>query len=193
MGGLGSRAVPVPPPVCARAADPAQCAKQELSPHHGNHPGELLAVIAKAALPVPEQLCCSTSTAKVWGLALGLPQKCNLMKISGRGGRLSAHKAPGRGEVTALLRAPCSPLNPPAHHRPNPPPWAPSSSPCLPQTNQEQPRNPFTTHLSSSASTLGPKVGGKKPNPASLLRARRARCCESILSIQPSTQGQECR
>lgn len=50
---MGSRAVPVPPPVCARAADSAQRAKQELT-HHGNHPGELLAVIAKAALPVPE-------------------------------------------------------------------------------------------------------------------------------------------
>lgn len=70
------------------------------------------------------------------------------------------HKKPLREEWGQPCSVPCAHPSIPLLTTNQTQPMAPSPSPCLPQTNQEHPRNPFTTHLSSSASTLGPKVGG---------------------------------
>lgn len=109
-------------PPCVPGLQILHIVRSRSSPQQRNNPEELLAMVPQAALLVPEQLFCNTTTAKVQGLALGLLQKCNLMKLS------------GRGEVTALLSALCSSLHPPAHHKPNTPHG--TLIPTLPASNQ---------------------------------------------------------
>lgn len=118
------------------------------SPHQRNHPGEL-ALIPRAARTAPLQHHSSQSP----GSGSGFAPEMQFNKVSRRGGSLGCTQTPWdrRGESPALIPQ------------------------FLPQTKQEHPRNPFTAHPSSSASTLGPKLGGKT-NPASLQRARSARC-----------------
>lgn len=84
---------------------------------------------------------------------------CSRNGVSGRGGSLSAHRAPGRGEVTALLRALRSSLNPPAHHRPNPPLILTLPASNQPGTSQKSLHNtPFFICQHS-----GTQSGRKKP------------------------------
>lgn len=126
--GLGSGAVPVPAPAHPLCVPGLQILQKTRA-----HPTK---EDSNGALLQPEQPFCNTSTAKVQALALHLLHKCNLFKLSGRGGSLRVGPWGRRGEGPALC--PCSPLNPllatdQTH------PMAPSPSPCPPQTTRNTP------------------------------------------------------